>query len=281
MRCGFKTKCNTKKMAEEFLINQSLIKDLLKYEKDELCGLVFTNKWIYKNFGKSSLANNLGHYFEYLTTGSLPKGGHTPIADNTKPYEVLQKQAEYFNYLFDKQGITITNNGLDIVADEKWIGTLDILAEWKGIFDSDENVVLDPSNTDYKVIIDLKYSGLLEDKFSEFGWHENSLPYNEKTLLQATHYKFLYWKNYGINIPFFFFVFDSKKPKLAKLIHININEYHLEQHEKFLHKAKAYFDNQLKLGFAPKPAYSRCVECDYLDMCLFKEDIPPMIHINL
>ena len=30
-------------------INQSLVKDLVKYQNNELCGLVFTNKWILPN----------------------------------------------------------------------------------------------------------------------------------------------------------------------------------------------------------------------------------------
>ena len=267
-------------MNKEILINQSLIKDLLKYEKDDLCGLVFTNKWIYKNFGKSSLSQNLGHYFEYLATGSLPKGGKVPLPESLKPYGLVKEQVEYFNYLFEKKGIEITNNGFEIEADNKWVGTLDVLANWKQIFE-DESVYLDSNNTDYKVIIDLKYSGLLEDKYSDFGWDENSLPHNDNTLLQATHYKFLYWKKYGVNIPFFFFVFDSKKTKKAKLIHISIPEYKLEKHEEFLNKAKFYFDNQIKLGFKPKPEYKRCIECDYLDICLFKVDLPEIIHINL
>ncbi len=256
-----------------------MVKDLLKYEKGDLCGLVFTNKWIYKNFGASSLANNLGHFFEYLTTGSLPKGGHIPEEGTTKPYYILRQQAEYFKYLFEKKGITIVNNGLDITADDKWIGTLDVLAQWESVF-KDEQVYLDPNNTDFKVIIDLKYSGLLEDKYSEFGWHENSLPFNEKTLLQAKHYKFLYWKKYGVLIPFFFFVFDSKKPKLAKLIHIDIDEFELDQHEKFLMKAKNYFDAQKEIGFIPKPQYNRCIDCDYENICIFKQDTPEIIHIK-
>lgn len=263
----------------DFLINQSMIKDLLKYEKDELCGLVFTNKWIYKNFGASSLANNLGHYFEYITTGSLPKAGHIPAPDKTKPYEVIKQQAEYFKYLFTQKGISIIQNGLDVIADEKWVGTLDVLATWKSVFD-DEQVYLDPNNSNFEVIIDLKYSGLLDDKYSEFGWNENSLPFNEKTLLQAKHYKFLYWKKYGKLIPFFFFVFDSKKPKMAKLIHIDIDEFELEQHEKFLHKAKNYFDSQRQIGFVPKPEYKRCIDCDYIDICIFKKDTPEIIHIK-
>lgn len=268
-------------MANEFLINQSLIKDLLKYQDDELCGLVFTNKWINKNFGKSTISNNLGHYFEYLATGSLPKSGVVPIPENTKQYDILKKQVEYFKYLFEKKEIYITESGLEISVDNKWIGTLDIVANWKNIF-LDENVYLDPKNKNFQVIIDLKYSGLLENKYSEFGWETESLSENKRTLLQAIHYKFLYWKKYGINAPFFFFVFDSKTPKLMKPIHVNISEEQLIEHENYLQKAKRFFEFNLKIGYKPKPEYKRCIECDYVDFCLFKEDVPKeIININL
>jgi hypothetical protein len=53
-------------------INQSLVKDLIKYQNDELCGLVFHNKWILQQFGGGSKANDLGR------TG-LPKTGRSAI----------------------------------------------------------------------------------------------------------------------------------------------------------------------------------------------------------
>jgi hypothetical protein len=102
----------------------------------------------------------------------------------------------------------------------------------------------------------------------------------KKYLLNSTQY--INWTDFSesdaVNS---FFVFDSKKSKKAKLIHVSIPEYKLEIHEEFLNKAKRYFDNQIKLGFKPKPEYKRCIECDYLDICLFKVDLPEIIHINL
>ena len=106
-------------MANEILINQSLIKDLLKYENEELCGLVFTHKWIFKNFGKTSLAKNLGHYFEFLATGSLPKSGDVPEKEETKPYLIVEKQVEYLKYLFTQKSINIIQKGYDIEIDKK------------------------------------------------------------------------------------------------------------------------------------------------------------------
>lgn len=272
---------------DKLLINQSLVKDLAKYQKEELCGLIFNNKWILKQYGKGSKANNLGHYFEYLSTGALAKGEtEAPKADYTKKgeltadFKVAQQQAVYFKEVITKYGITEIEAGETVIADEQWVGTLDISARWDALFEKSDFLSPDPSNPENRVIIDLKYSGLLEDKWSDFGWHMDFLPKKEGTMLQAKHYKFLYWKKYGYNPPFFFFVFDSKNVGTCKIIYVDIDEDDLRQHELFLYKAKAYLEKQLELGFKPMPKYSQCQSCAYSQWCNFKKEIPPILTVK-
>jgi hypothetical protein len=271
----------------ELLINQSLVKDLVKYQKNELCGLIFNNKWILHQYGKGSTANNLGHFFEYLCTGALAKGEtNAPKADFTKKgemtadFQVAQKQAVYFKEVIQKYGIKLISAGDKVVADGKWVGTLDIEAEWNGIYEKSDFLTPDPLNPNNRVIIDLKYSGLLEDKWSPFGWHTDTLSKKEGTMLQAKHYKFLFWKKYGFNPPFFFFVFDSKNVGVCKIIYVDIDDYELEQHEIFLNKAKAYLERQLDIGFKPIPTYDSCQNCAYNQWCHFKVETPPIITIK-
>jgi hypothetical protein len=267
-------------------INQSLVKDLIKYQNDELCGLVFHNKWILQQFGGGSKANDLGHYFEYLCTGALAKGeSEAPIPETTKSgeltadFKTAKKQAEYFHSLLPKYGIKLLDAGNKIIADDTWIGTLDIEAKWDAIFEN-ENLNFDTNNKDHIVIIDLKYSGLLNDKWNEFGWHDETLGRKQGTMLQAKHYKFLYWKKYGFNPPFFFFVFDSKQVGKAKIINVEIDTYELELHEEFLQKAKRYFEMNLESGFQPKPSYDLCISCKYQHLCSFKIDKPKIISVK-
>jgi|LakMenEpi03Aug12_release.lakeMendotaPanAssembly.Ray.scaffolds.fasta_scaffold10903_27 hypothetical protein len=267
-------------------INQSLVKDLIKYQNDELCGLVFHNKWILQQFGGGSKANDLGHYFEWLCTGALAKGeSEAPIPETTKSgeltadFKTAKKQAEYFHSLLPKYGIKLLDAGNKIIADDTWIGTLDIEAKWDAIFEN-ENLNFDTNNKDHIVIIDLKYSGLLNDKWNEFGWHDETLGRKQGTMLQAKHYKFLYWKKYGFNPPFFFFVFDSKQVGKAKIINVEIDTYELELHEEFLQKAKRYFEMNLESGFQPKPSYDLCISCKYQHLCSFKIDKPKIISVK-
>jgi hypothetical protein len=196
-------------------INQSLVKDLVKYQNNDLCGLVFTNKWIYNQYGSGTKSNHLGHYFEYLCTGALAKGeSEAPRPDFNKKgelstdFEIAKKQSVFFKELIGKYGIELISAGDKVLADDKWIGTLDILAKWESISDYID-FEFGEDNPDKRVIIDLKYSGLLEDKWNEFGWNSDTLAKKQGTMLQAKHYKFLFWKKYGFNPPFLFFVFDD------------------------------------------------------------------------
>jgi hypothetical protein len=272
---------------DRLLINQSMVKDLAKYRKEELCGLIFNNKWILHQYGKGTKSNNLGHYFEYLCTGALAKGeSEAPKPDTTKKgeltadFKVAQQQAVYFKEVIAKYGIQLLTAGEKVIADDQWVGTLDIKARWDELFKDGGMIEPDPNNPENTVIIDLKYSGLLEDKWSDFGWHLDFLPKKEGTMLQAKHYKFLFWKKYGYNPPFFFFVFDSKEVGSCKLIYVDIDVIDLQQHEVFLHKAKAYLERQLDLGFQPKPKYDQCKNCAYNQWCQFKKDVPPILTVK-
>lgn len=264
----------------KLFINQSLVKDLFRYKDKKLCGLVFKNKWVFKQLGSPSKANRLGHYFEYLVTGALAKGETEPPQPDTtqkglltKDFQVAKQQAEVCRSLLTKYGIKMLSAGENVIADDKWIGTLDIRAKWDYPFEGD---TMYQNNPEHNVIIDLKYSGLLEDKWSMFGWNLETLGSKEGTMFQAKHYKFLFWKKYGYNPPFFFFVFSSSSIGDCKMIEVMISDEELMEHEELLHKSKAYFEKCLDIGFEPLPNYNQCYKCEYADMCISKADTPPI-----
>lgn len=271
---------------DKILINQSLVKDLVKYQNGNLCGLQFTNKWILQQFGEGSKSNKLGHYFEYLCTGALAKGEtNPPEAEYTKKgeltseFKLAKEQSVFFHQLIRKYGIKLVSAGDKVIADDKWIGTLDILAQWETL-PNYVDVEWGENNPNKYVIIDLKFSGYLEEKWSEFGWHSDYLAKKQGTMLQAKHYKFLFWKKYGFNPPFLFFVFDNKNIGTVKVINVDIEDWQLEQHGEFLEKAKRYFEYQLEKGFEPKPKYEHCIKCKFSTWCQFKIDTPIVITIK-
>lgn len=272
-------------MNNPIYINQSLVKDLVKYQNGDLCGLIFMNKWILNQFGEGTKSNTLGHYFEYLCTGALAKGEteppkpeYTKKGELSSDFQIAKKQSVFFHELINKFGIKLISAGDKVLADNKWIGTLDILAEWNTFSNYVDYDFTNNSNK--QVIIDLKFSGLLDDKWNQYGWHTDTLAKKQGTMLQAKHYKFLYWKKYGFNPPFLFFVFDTKEVGKVKVINIDIEDWELEQHEVFLEKAKRYFEIQLEKGFEPRPKYESCVKCTYSVWCQFKVTIPSVISIK-
>ena len=99
---------------EKTYINQSLVKDLVKYQNNQLCGLVFTNKWILNQFGGGTKSNQLGHYFEYLCTGAMAKGEvdapkpeYTKKGDLDSQFELARKQSVFFHELMTRFGMTM------------------------------------------------------------------------------------------------------------------------------------------------------------------------------
>src|SRR5688572_6299765 len=78
-----KTGTNTK-IAKILFVTQSLIKEVKRYLKKELCGYVLKAKYVDMTFpfdGDDSPAKKLGRYFEYILTGAIPRNGLKPEAE--------------------------------------------------------------------------------------------------------------------------------------------------------------------------------------------------------
>lgn len=71
-------------MKKTINISQSLIKDMHKYLNENYCGNLMKYKHVDKKFLPSTGVLKLGHYFEYVATGQLPKDGQIPIPEYLK-----------------------------------------------------------------------------------------------------------------------------------------------------------------------------------------------------
>lgn len=254
-------------------LSQSLLKDYVDYYDPNTngCGLYLWKKSFEKQPIPPSDTQKLGIYFEYLCTGYLRKGEEapqpemvykgTPKEKMAADYERATKSAELYKQMIEKHNIKILSVGEYLIYDN-CSGILDIRAEWNG----------------EECIIDLKYSGLFDDKFNPYGWHTESLPYKSSLLLQPIHYKYLIEKIEGKpNIPFYFFIFNAKDPEKAKIIKTNIQDEHIAIHEEnYVEKMKRYIDfhynNPDKL--LPRPSYLRCKECPFFDTCDKRAEVP-------
>lgn len=260
-------------------ISQSMIKsynDCTKENQNERdCAKFFYERYIVKNpltETPPTEAMELGIYFEYLATGALPKSKIVPkpvlsYAGTAReclsaPYKRVHESVEYFKEILKHYNIKILKAGLLLETDTGENGVVDILAEWNG----------------KKCIIDTKYSGLIDDRWSDMGWHIDSLPTKEKILLQGVHYKYLAKKCLGIDdIDFYFFVFDSANPRNVRIIKEEVTESLMHQHLKAIQDVKKIVEYAIKAkGLKAVPQLKRCNACPLRDTCEHAMKFPPI-----
>jgi hypothetical protein len=254
-------------------LSQSLLKEFVDYYDQNVngCGLAIKKRYFDGIQTPSSDVQRLGAYFEYAATGYHHPNSPTPQPDYVYvgtpkqklaiDYERAQKAALLYKDIIKKNNIEVTKIGEYMLFNE-CSGISDVRAIWNG----------EPC------VIDIKYTSLFDDKWSEYGWHTESLVYKSKTLLQPIHYKYLIKNLEGIDdIPFYFFVFNSKDPEKAKIIKVNIQEEHLLLHEKkYVEKMKNYikffYDNPDKLE--ARPSFLRCKDCPFFNECDKRAETP-------
>ena len=251
-------------------ISQSLMKSLSDYLQGFECGLVFKAKYITKTLSMPpSDAMKLGIYFEYMATGSLPRSGEIPQADYVykgKPnermatdYERATASAEYFKTLIKYWNINILHANFTMET-ETMKGITDLVVEWDG----------------KPAIIDLKYTGLIDDKWNDMGWHPDFLSQKDNIMVQGVMYKMLAKEVLGIDdIDFYFWVFDTKNPLNVRIIKEIVDSPKFETHAEAVGKAKSYIDYHTKLDdWQAHPTLLRCASCPLKPNCVHAADTP-------
>ena len=252
-------------------ISQSFLKDYNEYKGKNICGIQFKAKHFDNVEFPTSEAMDLGNYFEYLATGSLPRNGVVPEPKlsyaGTKretisaPFKRAMQSAELFKKIKKEYNLKINQVGLKLQSKYK-NGILDIWGELNG----------------RPCIIDLKYSGLIDDKWADTGWDVESLHYKEKLLVQAIQYKMLVKENYNLNydeFDFYFMVFSSKEVNNVKLIRINVDEDSYNIHETHIESVyKQINAMDIEKDFVAYPSLKRCSNCPLKESCEYKSNIP-------
>jgi len=267
-------------------ISQSFLKEYFKWastenrrkqgEKniaDAVCGKRFKAMYIDKTIQSvPSDAMKEGIYFEYLATGSLPKSGEVPIAEKTKSggltvsYQRITEAVDLFKKVIAHYKIKIIKVGYTLADDEK-SGVIDIYAEWNG----------------EKVFIDTKYSGLIDDKWSEMGWETESLPMKDNLMIQGVHYKILAQDILQIeDIPFYYFIFNSKNSSDMKIIKQNVDTEKIHQHRETITSVRNQVEKLLHTpnAFRAYPDFRKCKDCPLFDSCEERAVVPEVIDVN-
>lgn len=253
------------------------MKSYADYLVGDECGLVVKAKYIDGIPAPPTDAMKLGQYFEFVATGGLPAygDGTPPEADvvykgkpNEKlaaPYERAFASATYFKAMANALGIKILEAGKPLFSEKHNLsGTADIWAEWNGT----------------ECIIDLKYSGLVDNKWDDLGWHQDFLDQKDKLLAQPVHYKLMAEEMVGKPVPFYFFVFNSQDPNDVRIFEIEIeptrSEMHLQAAKNTLERIINESEND---SWKARPSLKRCNKCHIADTCQFRAVVPDVVKI--
>ena len=284
-------------------ISQSLLKSLLDYRNGKECGLIFKAKYIdgrYDLFPPSD-AQNLGAWFEYMATGSVPKNGVVPKAEYMKrgkdengnpeltaDYRLMREHLDNFKKFMEHYSLDIIRVGEDIkvlypnsledYGEEVYLtGTLDVRAiAGKDIYAKYNETPVLVALKNQEVIIDIKTTGLLDDKWNDYGWEINNLSNKIKLVTQPVHYKFIEYLKIGQDMPFLFILFNSKNSKDARIIDFKIDVSSFEEHKAFIESG---IENMLylkKYGFKALPSLEKCSKCPLNSDCKYKAEISPI-----
>jgi hypothetical protein len=284
-------------------ISQSLLKSLLDYRNGKECGLIFKAKYIdgrYDLFPPSD-AQNVGAWFEYMATGSIPKNGIVPKAEYMKrgkdengnpeltaDYRLMREHIDNFKKNMESYSLDIITAGEDIkvlypnsleqYGEEVYLtGTLDVRARAnKDIFAKYEDTIVKVASKDEEVIIDIKTTGLLDDKWNDFGWEINNLSNKIKLVTQPVHYKFIEYLKTDKDVPFIFMLFNSKNSKDARIIDFKVDSSSFEEHRAFIESGVENMLHLRKYGFKAMPSLEKCSKCPLNVDCKFKAEISPI-----
>ena len=256
-------------------ISQSFLKEFAKYKAGETCGLQVKAKYIDGVQFPSSDAMENGNLFEYLATGSIPRDGHIPevnvVYAGTKKESVsaqhqrVIESAEFFKKIVKDYEIEIIEVG-KVCTQDGMTGIMDIIAKWNNRI----------------CIIDTKYSGLIDDKWSEFGWNLDSLSDKHGLMIQPVQYKLLLSKELECepdDIDFYFFVFSSQKVRDVKIVKVHVDENTIATHLSTVEWVKGELKKPISSVFKAKPQLVRCNECFIKDNCSSKAELPEINEI--
>lgn len=257
-------------------ISQSFLKEFNKYKIGQTCGLQVRAKYIDNTYPReTSEVMELGNFFEFMATGSLPRDGNIPVAGVVykgtnkqrldDKYQRAMDSALFFKKIIQSYGIKIKETG-KVVTQDGMTGIMDIYADWNG----------------RHTVIDTKYSGLLYDRWNELGWDIDSLPEKHSLMLQPVQYKILLSLELGVSIEdidFYFFVFSSSNPNDAKIIKVVNDEATIEQHKLAIDYVKKELEKPIDKVLKAKPELLRCYDCALKDKCEFKIEIPPIVEV--
>ena len=253
----------------------------------------------------------------YKRSGTAGDGRVYNVGEIKPDWQLPVLQAENFKAYLKHFGMKILKAGLK-VAREGAHGNIDIIIQvdadhWDEIVRS---YVTHDMGTDYFqvnpsmpsreecrwmdengvvhegcIVVDLKYSALLYDKWNDAGWDLDRLAEKYDTILQAKHYS---WLTGGL--PFFFWVFSSVDED-NRIIRVLFNDDSLNKHASQVQSVIKKIQSAMRMDEPANPAFPvspqrqgstvmpppmrDCIECPLNAECLHRALAPRIYAIQV
>lgn len=274
------------------------------YLAKEECGNVVAHQYLEgKLLDRKSKEMAKGSYFEFLLSGALPKNNEVPkpeymatplknkkpqdlkVSDMTADYRVVTVNAERVKKMLTEDlGLKFIAFGKKLVKG-RFEGTLDLICECTKEIHFDNGTFW---NVGDKIVIDVKYSGLLFDKWNKLGWEWSNIQ-KEYHGTQAKQY------HYVSGLPFYFLVVSSTNkeedsedgegkvvgPTQVKLFHVPVDEHMIEVHLSEGNDLYNRLQVEAQVGLVARPDFLRCQKCPLKDGCKDKHTFPQVEEVDL
>lgn len=293
-----------------FRISQSFMKDHWDYLNQKLCGYVLEAKYVTNTWpDQPSDAQRLGSIVEYLVSGALPKSGLIPLPEFTKasgvqpqankggykiadlnrlresllaPYKKALDNANAILRYLAVMDLEIVSAG-DHRVKGKNEGTIDLVVKAGRELKFRNGITIAKGEM---FVIDMKYSGLIGDRWSRFGWPLSDEQWtNEQKRYNAFQSRQYHYLSGGMR--FFFWVTGSDGAEGKNIGNVALFEItgldketiqvHLAEGEKALKDMELFKE----IGFTPFPELNRCKDCPLRMACKDKQEYPEPIAVNL
>lgn len=262
-------------------ITQSFMKSMRAYLAYDLCGNILKHCYVDGKEIDPTDSMNLGSYFEFISFGNLPKNKTVPKPEMMKsgnqmmsPYRVCHANSKFTLAYLDKMGLKIIKRGTRLTKG-RYEGTIDLMLEATRTIKLDGVTI----KKGEKIVIDVKYSGLMEDRYSQHGWMFSDIQ-KEYHGTQAKQYHFI-----SGGLKFFFLVVQSNNKEgtdpMVKFFYIDLNEKAIENHLAEGNELMEQFEFHSKVGFSPLPKFNVCNQCQLRLTCKDRALYPEAEYVDL
>lgn len=245
-----------------------MLKMFIRYLSGDECGLQFEARYITGTMPETqpTEAQAAGQWFEYMCTGATPRNsGIIPEPVRIKSGELNAMYRTLSNHLttWERLRPSDAKFGVEISNETAIFGH-----ELVGITD-----VKTPD-----LIGDIKVTGLIDNKWEEFGWGGDADNLKEKQLLfQAKYYTLIEWLNTGKILPFWFWVFANNSDKVKQIL-VTMSDASVASFLKDVEYLIQALEDEVG-NFKPITTYARCNSCPL--SCSHRQTSPDIIEINL